>query len=290
MVEIQSQTPFLKGAGFSQLQDVRQTKAYAGFMEKLGWKIEDSRQITIFIKKLPLLPFSVLKILRYQLPLNEKAIEKLIKKHKAVIIKKEPFAIEKQKNNQVYFKIQPNNQWPLTPTKTIWLNPQSSEKELTTKMKPKTRYNLKRVTRNKLKVKIISGEEITKKQLTDFYNLWSKNKPHNLLFKPRFHELESLIESFGNQCFLVIIYHQSSLMACSLQLTSKNMVFYWHNGSTEKGKQLFAPTLCVWEAIMESKKRKMIVFDFEGIWDERYPKLNQGWKGFARFKQGFVGN
>jgi len=289
MVKVQSQTSFLKGTSFSRLQDVRQTKAYARFMEKIGWKIEDSNQVRIFIKKLPLLPFSVLKVLRYQLPLKEKIIEKLIKKHKAVIIKKEPLAIEKQKNNQIYLKIQPNNQWPLTPTKTLWLNLQSSEKELTTKMKPKTRYNLKKAARNKLNVKIISGEKITKEQLTGFYNLWLKNKPHNLLFKPRFHELKLLIESFSNKCFLVNTYYQSFLIACSLQLASKNMVFYWHNGSTEKGKQFFAPTLCLWKAIVESKKRKMIVFDFEGIWDERYPKLNQGWKGFTKFKQGFVG-
>ena len=66
------------------------------------------------------------------------------------------------------------------------------------------------------------------------------------------------------------------------------MSFYWHNCSTETGKKLFAPTLCVWEVIKESKRRNLQIFDFEGLWDERFPKLNKNWQGFSQFKKGFL--
>jgi lipid II:glycine glycyltransferase (peptidoglycan interpeptide bridge formation enzyme) len=65
------------------------------------------------------------------------------------------------------------------------------------------------------------------------------------------------------------------------------MAFYWHNGSLDIGKKLFAPTLCIWEAILECKRRRLKVFDFEGLYDERFPNKNTSWKGFSRFKLGF---
>jgi lipid II:glycine glycyltransferase (peptidoglycan interpeptide bridge formation enzyme) len=58
--------------------------------------------------------------------------------------------------------------------------------------------------------------------------------------------------------------------------------------SSLEGKKYFAPTLVAWNAIMSSKKEGKKIFDFEGIYDERFP-LNS-WKGFSRFKNGFGGN
>jgi hypothetical protein len=164
----------------------------------------------------------------------------------------------------------------------------------------------------KIKIKIIPGNKINSKQLNNFYQLWSRNKPFGWLFKPSFYELKSLVESFGQKCFFVFVSHchsaldaesiqmnfrdscfrrndKTNLAAACLILTSPNMAFYWHNCSNKEGKKLFAPTLCLWTAIKESKKRGLKIFDFEGVWDERYPKLNRGWQGFTRFKLGFIG-
>lgn len=288
MVKIQNQTSLLKNLYSSNLEDVRQTKEYAHFMKKIGWQIFFINSTFIFLKKLPLLPFSVLKVLRYKSALNKAKIEALALKNRAKVVKKEPFKVERIENNQIYFKVFSNNKWPLTPTKTLWLDLKLKEKTLLKNLKPKTRYNLKKAVSKNLDVKVIEGGKINFKQLQGFYKLWKNNKPHNFLFKPSFNELKFLTESFGEKCFFVLVSYRNKLAASSLQLETKNMVFYWHNLSTNQGKKLFAPTLCVWKAIIESKKRKKAVFDFEGVWDERYPRLNQGWKGFTRFKKGFV--
>jgi len=291
-------------------------------MEKIGWKVEtidndsmnqcSNEKINIFIKKIPILPFSVIKILRYKGKIQLIKLKNLAKKHRAILIKLEPFEIEKTKNGQVYFKVLENNKWPLTPTKTLWVNLKKSENQILSEMKQKTRYNIRLAQRKKIKAEIISGDKITTDQLLDFYNLWKKNKPHNWLFRPNFNELKYLVECFDKKCFFVFIHRHSELDSESIQintsidscfrrndkeckliaacliLTSSNVAFYWHNTSTDLGKKLFAPTLCIWEAIRESKKRKLKIFDFEGLWDERYPKLNKNWKGFSRFKEGFV--
>jgi len=276
------------------LQDIRQTPEYAGFMENIGWKVILFKQsnIQVFIKKLPFLPLSVIKALRYQSPIDHKKLKQLQKKHWVFLTKLEPFEIERANNDQIYFKLFKKTGFPLTPTKTIWINLAKKEVQLLKEMKSKTRYNLKKAQKNNLKVKIIPVNKITEQQLKDFYQLWSKNKPHDFVFKPSYYELKSLVDGFGSKCFFVFCSQQtktsSQLSASCLILTSKNMAFYWHNCSTKEGKKYFAPTLCVWEAIKESKKRKLDIFDFEGVWDERYPKLNKGWKGFTRFKKGFL--
>ena len=308
------------------LQDVRQTAAYADFIRVLGWQTSQIGTTRIFIKKLPLLPVSLIKVLRHRQPLALKTLGRLQRQHHALITKQEPFLVEKQHGSKVYFRVAKDNHWPLLPTKTLWLDLTYPETKILAKMKPKTRYNLKIATNNCLSAQVISGDRINSQQLVQFYQLWSSNKPHNWLFKPHFSELKSLIGAFGKKCFLVFIYlpchsevrhsvepknlakrnicapikvgarsfaplrmTENEVAACSLILISSNMAFYWHNASTNWGKKLFAPTLCIWETIREAKRRNMIIFDFEGVWDERFPQLNRGWQGFTRFKQGFSG-
>lgn len=254
----------------------------------------NNETINVFIKKLPFLHLSILKVLRYKTPLQFIELAKLCKIYHPIVVKLEPFEIEKIRGGQIYLKGLESNKSPLVPTKTLWIDLVKSEKQILAKMRQKTRYNIKKARRNNLNVKIIPGDKVTKKQLQSFYHLWSQGKPYNWLFKPKFNELRWLAESFGKKCFFVFTINNqqltinNNLLASCLILTSKNMAFYWHNCSTAIGKKLFAPSLCIWEAIRESKKRNLKIFDFEGLWDERFPALNKGWKGFTRFKKGFL--
>ncbi|NMB56742.1 hypothetical protein GYA19_02275 [Candidatus Beckwithbacteria bacterium] len=278
----------------NQLIDIRQTSAYAQFLKLQHWQIVKLQNSQIFLKKLPFLPLYVAKALRYQEKLDYKDLKK---NWKIIWFQDEPFLIEKKENNSVYFKIK--SKTPLIPTKTLWLDLQKAEKELLANLSQKTRYNLKKAWAN-FKAEIIFGDKIKSKDFQNFYDLWLKNKPYNWLFKPNFKELQNLVTSFGKQCFFVNIYNQchsgldpesiqkNNLLASCLILTSANMAFYWHNASNLEGKKVFAPTLAVWHAILQSKKMGLKIFDFEGLWDERLPKINKGWKGFTRFKLGFA--
>ncbi|OGD55016.1 hypothetical protein A3J78_01275 [Candidatus Beckwithbacteria bacterium RBG_13_35_6] len=274
----------------------------------------------IYIKKLPFLPFSVAKIFRSQQIPNFKQLKKIKNKYRFLFIKYQPLIFTDQTNSQfdnlVIGKFKEDHN-PLIPTKTIWLDLSQSEEQLLKAMKPKTRYNLRKclsltqpVRANpcvcpSINCQLISGDKISPQQLLDFYNLWKTNKPHNWLFKPSFKELKALVDSFGKKCFFILVWKlkiacpvksrsdffgvNCKLIAGCLILQSKNMSFYWHNCSSKEGKAHFAPTFCVWQAILESKKRGFKIFDLEGIWDERYPNLFKGWQGFTRFKQGFGG-
>lgn len=283
----------------THLTDIRQTSQYAHFMEKIGWKAPKMDDSYFYLKNLPLLPFNLVKVLRAKkyIPLAK------LKKFHPLLVKQQPFLIGSGKwevgsgNSDITLgevRSWKGDKTPLIPTKTIWIDLIKTEKQLLNEMKPKTRYNLRLAQKKGLTTKMISGDKVNLKQMESFYELWSKNKPFNWMFKPSFYELKSLVESFGQKCFFVFCYPSLpitnySFLAVVLILNSCNMSFYWHNCSSKKGKQLFAPTICVWQAIQESKRRKMKVFDFEGVWDERYPKVNKGWLGFTRFKSGFGG-
>ena len=39
--------------------------------------------------------------------------------------------------------------------------------------------------------------------------------------------------------------------------------------------------------MLQSKAEGCQIFDFGGVYDERYPKTYKGWKGFTVFKEGF---
>ncbi len=70
-------------------------------------------------------------------------------------------------------------------------------------------------------------------------------------------------------------------------LHADKIAYYWLAAATNLGKKLFAPTLLVWEVLKTAKKNGCEVFDFEGIYDERYPI--KSWLGFTKFKEGFGG-
>ncbi len=278
-------------SNYRQLIDVRQTTEYAKFMKKIGWKIKKTGKINIFIKKLPFLPFSVIKILRFSTPNKEKFMtdaKKIKKENRALIFKLHPFIVSK--SDQIVFKNFKSQQDknPLVPTKTIWLDLNKKNNQLLKQMKQKTRYNIHLSKSKKITIEIVSGNKIKSQLLNDFYQLWKKNKPFNWLFKPSFRNLQALVSSFEKKCFLVLA-SKNSLIAGALILTSKNMAFYWHNCSNKEGKKLFAPTLVIWQAIKEAKRRNLKIFDFEGIYDSRFHKLMKNWQGFSKFKKGFGG-
>ncbi len=273
------------------LQDIRQTREYACFMEKMGWQVEvleGKRKTYIYIKKLPLLPFSVIKILRYKQLIQLNELRKTTKKYRPLFIKLQPFSFRNFKLEIRNWRAKPD-QHPLIPTKTIWIDLKKSEKRLLKEMKPKMRYNIGLVLRKRVKTKIVSGDKITDGQLMDFYHLWQNNKPFNWLFRPNFNELRHLKECFKKRCFFVFAWQNKNLVSQVFILCSRNMAFDWFGASSPEGRKLFAKSLVMWQAIRESKKRGLKIFDFEGIYDSRFHQTQKGWQGFSFFKKGFGG-
>jgi lipid II:glycine glycyltransferase (peptidoglycan interpeptide bridge formation enzyme) len=265
--------------------DIRQTPQYAKFMQALGWQSKQaqvgSNKFWYFVKSFKPLPFTFIKIHRPPVKVPVHIVKKIAKANQTFMVKISPAEIARKKDSLVEFNkplvwnfFIPNklkyDKSHLIATKTIWIDLTSKQTKLMANLKQKTRYNIRKAVKNKLKVKIISGDKIKQAEVKNIYQIWRLNNKKNHLYTPSLHNFSSLIRSFGQKSFIVLIKHKNNTIAFCLVLLSSNMAFYWHNASTKTGKKLFAPNLYAWQAIIESKKRGVKIFDFEGIFDNRF--------------------
>jgi len=180
----------------------------------------------------------------------------------------------------------------IAPTKTLIVNIQPSDDEILAQMKSKTRYNIRLSERRGVTTKVIRGEDLigNPAYMDEFYAVYSENCQRIGMKCDSRDHLETLFKSFNRNCFLVHAYDSDGeVSAVASYLVAGDTLYYQMNGSTEMGRKNFAPNLTVWEGILEGKRRDCRWLDFDGIYDDRYPKAQESWKGFSRFKLSFGG-
>ncbi len=252
--------------------DLRQTNEWANYLRAIGWKIEQlpisNSSITnyLYIKRLPFLPVSVAKLQRPRGEIDWEEVKRLRRKHRIIhLITKDTVA-----------------------NRTIWIDLGKSERQLLLEMKPKTRYNIGLAKRKRVRIKLLNGQQIQQRQLQEsLFELLKQNARRLGIFALPKKWYEAQVNAFGKKCFAVLAFYDDQLVAGNFFMTSSSACFYSHNGSTDLGRKLMAPSLCVWEGIREAKRRKLKVFDFDGIYDGSW-SLHK-WKGFTKFKEGFGG-
>ena len=165
--------------------------------------------------------------------------------------------------------------WPMLGTKTLRISLSGSRSSIYDSFKKDCRYGIRNAQ--------ISMNNVQLNKFDDFYKMWRRANRIKKLWTPPKRDYDALVQSFGEKCFCITI---NNLAGC-LVLLHKNTAFYYFSGSLPEGKKLNFPYLAVWEALKEAKKRGCKEWDFEGIYDNRWP--NNSWKGFSHFKKSFGG-
>ncbi len=262
------------------MPDLRQTPEYTKYMERIGWTVERKKGVNYFIKKFPLIG-SFIKIQRPEV-LGEKEIKlikRLSEKYRAFQIIIEPKYTNHRSLITNHGFRQSRNAF--VPSKTIHIDLSKTEKQLLSEMHYKTRYNIKKAIRNRLQV-------TSSNNISTFANFWQEcARKQRGMFLSQKKEITDIYKAFGKKAVLIFVLHSNELIAGILLLHTDKISYYMYAASSNLGKELFAPTLCAWEAIKVSKKHGSKIFDFEGIYDERFPL--KSWKGFTRFKASFGG-
>lgn len=286
--------------------DIRQSQQFARFMEYLGWKTESVGKNKIYLRKFPLFGYFA-KIPRPTLPLDWNAIDSLKSANRLFKLKIAPNVLVDDKKYLPYKReFQKNGltpeQTPFNPVTTIYIDLQRPENEIFNSFTSAKRRAVRRALRNHLEVKVSndfeSFIEIRKRQyfpmgflmVKEMQSLWKNFYPHNasllLAYQTSFQPNPNSPPTFIHT---TVYKNVNRPLAGILLLYYKKTAYYWLASSLMEGKKLFAPTLLVWEALKLAKKKGCIVFDFEGIYDERFPKASESWKGFTKFKEGFGG-
>lgn len=257
-------------------EDIRQSFLYGKFLEQLGWKIVKIGKGQAFVKKIPFLG-TLIKIQRIQPFPSEKEIEEISKKYQAFKVILEPATLPNKIPEG--FRLLKE---PFLPTKTLVLNlKQPLEKIFSLFSKNKKRDIRLAENRNMA---------ISEGTVEEFYQL----KKRSLLRKRILplgtkREIFLICQAFGKKAKILIAKDsQEKPIAGVMILFWKKKAYYWQAASTPEGNRVLAPTLLLWEAIKLAKEKKMEEFDFEGVYDERFPQF-KSWLGFSKFKSGFGG-
>jgi len=249
--------------------DIRQSNSYGDYLEKTGWIVERVSGVNYFIRKFPLIG-SFIKIQRPQ-KIDINTINKLVKKYHAFQVLIEPSPSTNHHLLTTSYKFKPAS--PYLPSKTIELDITKSQELLLSKMQKNTRYSIKHA-----KVKLMSEPS-----LDEFRKQW-KAAVGLRRYVPPTKNLYKLKKAFGKKAlFLADQYTNSG----AIFLLADKKAYYYQAFTDKKGRKSMAQYQIVWQGILWAKKNKAEVFDFEGIYDVRFP--NKSWLGFSYFKKGFGG-
>jgi lipid II:glycine glycyltransferase (peptidoglycan interpeptide bridge formation enzyme) len=267
------------------MKDIRQSQQFACFMRSLGWKSEKYKDEYIYLRKFPLFGhFAKMPRTKYANEISQ--ILSFIKAKKVFKFKFAPFVDLDDINSNKYIsllldsKLRIENE-PFNPTTTIVFDLSKSFDELFDNFSEAKRRAVRRALKNNISIKI-----------TDDYNSFIniREKQYSPLGFMMTFEMKSLWESFyPKNARLLLAYDKNQPVAGILLLFYDNISYYWYASALNKGKKLFAPTLLVYEALKLSQRLGCRIFDFEGVYDERFPKIGKSWKGFTKFKEGFGG-
>lgn len=281
------------------MRDLRQSHHYARFMSQKGWaalKIPPASEhvsaggfspIVAYIKQLPLFPFSVMKVQRFELLPNFDAVERIALKHRVFSITLEPGFIKGMTSSQLDTLMRQHgyrgSRSPLLPTKTLHVDLTGSQKDLLQGMKKDARTSIR-------KAQHVSHRQILGRDdaalLERFHEFWRK---HGKGYVPSLSEFSLLVRTFDKDAFVVLISSKDAqLLAGATILISDGCAYYYYAVTSQTGRRLYAGYLAVWEAMLEAKRRSCRIFDFEGIYDDRFKQLKR-WRGFSAFKQKFGG-
>ena len=204
-------------------------------------------------------------------------VKKIAKKERSIFLKTEPFFSPKILGSDFI-----KSSKEIQPSRTIILALSKSEEDLLKQMSQKTRYNIKLSQRRGVIVKKApSDKELA---INSFLKLLKKTAGKDNF---HIHPKEYYQKMFGflgkdGTVKLFLAKHRKKIIAAGLFSFFDETAIYLHGASDYDSRQLMAPYLIQWHAILEAEKNGLKYYDFGGIDKKKWP-------GVTRFKKGFGG-
>ncbi|OGK19729.1 hypothetical protein A3D80_03205 [Candidatus Roizmanbacteria bacterium RIFCSPHIGHO2_02_FULL_40_13b] len=234
--------------------------------------------------KIPKIPFKIGYLPRSVFP-NKDVLHFLQiggQRRNCIFIKVEPY-VEKGQPSQSYHPHLVKSPHPLFPKWTQMLDLRLSEEELMKKLKPKTRYNIKVAQKNGIVVREMTNETGFNVFVGLYFGTASRQQYYG--HNKKYHE--TIFNNFKEGIAHILIAFRGNTPLASYELFTFNDVLYYpYGGSSVDYRNLMAPNLLMWEAILFGKKHGCTRFDMWGSLPPNYEQ-NDPWAGFTRFKEGY---
>ena len=137
-----------------------------------------------------------------------------------------------------------------------------SEEELLVGMKSKTRYNIRLAKRKGVEI-LVTREQ---KYIDKFIELVGQTaKRKGVAFHEREH-YQKMFEKISEDVLqLYVAEYEGEVIAANIVSFYGGVVTYLHGATSDKYRNVMAPFLLQWQAILDAKKRGLKYYDFGGI-------------------------
>jgi peptidoglycan pentaglycine glycine transferase (the first glycine) len=205
------------------------------------------------------------------------------------------FLLQEQFSDAVFVRIEPKQlistqagkQVSLTktkniqPGKTLVLDLTKTEEELLAGMHNKTRYNIKVAGKHGVVVGVGGSNDAV-----DLISETSKRQGYTAQEKDYFKNMVSFFAEQGGNVNLSVYraVYNNMVLASAIIMDFGDTRTYLFGGSSDQNKNVMAPYLLHWQAILDAKQKGIKKYDFWGI-----ETASGETPGFVRFKLGFGG-
>jgi lipid II:glycine glycyltransferase (peptidoglycan interpeptide bridge formation enzyme) len=266
--------------------DARQSDEWGEFLKAIGWEVKKIDGMLIYHRKIPLFNASFIKIQHVKGPISLVKIDAFARKNRALFSVIEPHTAgynedDWRRNGYRVSKMR------YAHSATILIDLTRTEETIMASFSENARRNIRKAERQ---LTVESGS-LTDAVIRQFYAMYLRLGKRKKFYVPPFAEVKAKMNSFAKTSVVFFAYEvKDKEPVAALWVGSVGRtIIYFHPGNTDRGYDLLANYLLVWEAMKWGKKKGMQVFDFETAYDTRYPWENKKWLGYTEFKKKFGG-
>ncbi len=229
-------------------------------------------------------------------------ISKLAKQEQSVFVRIEPSLV---KVGPINFGLKNEVNWKkfgfrkahanYQPEHSIVLNIKQDENSLLNQMKTKGRYNIRLASKKGVKVIIAGEQHISIEQgVKEFYRILTETTSRDgFSGHPEQYYLD-MLKTLGNEyCKLYLAEYDKKIIAGIIVTFYGDLSIYYFGASSNEYRNVMAPYLLQWGAILDAKKKNINWYDFLGTApldsNLNYDTKHE-WAGVTEFKLKFGGD
>lgn len=276
--------------------DIRQSPQHAAYLRSIGWIIEHipttqkHRPIQVYLLRIPVLNWHFAKLQRYSYCPEEQALRKLFRKYHVFAFSFEPgmmSEIENKKHEALMKKFRgkiDSSVYVPSATQILDLTKPISE------LRADFDANARRLTRPQIHQQIDTIiKPVTEWPQESIQKFWDAGRATNKHWHLTRNLFERLVEHYQSKAHFAVSMDASSKEWLSgiLLLNTPDQLNYFQAWAGKKARKNGAHFWTVFKSLEYGKKIGCKIFDFEGMYDARFPR--KSWRGFSNFKSKFGG-
>jgi lipid II:glycine glycyltransferase (peptidoglycan interpeptide bridge formation enzyme) len=182
--------------------------------------------------------------------------------------------------------------YDVQPKEIFKIDISKNEEQLLSEMKPKTRYNINLARKKGVEILSCGKNSLSCMPIEmDFLKLTREMaKRQGIVAHPQEY-YKKMIQTLPSEMLKIYAaQYEGKIIATNLVLFFGDTATYLHGASGNENRNVMAPFLLHWQAILDAKEKGMKYYDFGGvkIQDTRYKIQDTNpWEGITNFKLGF---